>query len=103
VSFSFFFVLWWCLKENRDGIHVTNYVKVVFVYVHNVYRKKFYKWKLMDEMSNLDWKNILVNFMSIFSSKGSLKIFEKAFQRMEPLTSSLYDVVKKDESLFQTP
>ncbi len=30
----FISVLWWCLKEKRYGIHVTNYVNVVFVCVH---------------------------------------------------------------------
>jgi hypothetical protein len=56
----------------------------------------------MNEMLNLDWKNILVNFMNIFNNKGSLRILEKAFQRMEVLTSSLYDSFKA-EYLFQTP
>jgi hypothetical protein len=51
-------------------------------------------------MLNLDWKNILVNFMSIFNNKGSLRIFNKAFQWMEVLTSSLYDMFRKDESFF---
>jgi hypothetical protein len=57
----------------------------------------------MDVMLNLDWKNILVNFMNIFNNKSSSRILKKAFQRMEVLTSSLYDAFRKDESLFQTP
>jgi len=56
----------------------------------------------MDEMLNLDWNNILVNFMSIFSNIGNLKISWKAFWWMEALMSSLCVAFGKDESFFQS-